>query len=271
MPALPASRPRALTSVSGGTSVPARMLALPFDGARDSRSLGRIVHPLLARFGFDSLSYFVTTQVSGVVSGDMLWTTLPRAWAACYRHEAYVAIDPRLAPTRRRIAPFFWEADECGSDWRVQRFLAAAQRHGIASGVVISLHDSPARWVTVAFDARIAPVSPARREALAARLGDLLLLAIALHERLLVRPAAHGHRRRAERVLSFRERDCLALAARGLSSADIGARLSVAERTVNFHFRNIKTKLGAINRPEAIARGISLGLIATGDESGDSL
>jgi DNA-binding CsgD family transcriptional regulator len=37
--------------------------------------------------------------------------------------------------------------------------------------------------------------------------------------------------------------------------------LSVAERTVNFHFRNIKTKLGAINRPEAIARGISLGIL----------
>ena len=40
---------------------------------------------------------------------------------------------------------------------------------------------------------------------------------------------------------------------------------------MNFHFRNIKTKLGAINRPEAIARGISLGLIATSDESTDSL
>lgn len=250
--------------------MPARMLAMPFEGTRDARSLHRIVRPLLTGFGFDSLSYFVTTQVSGVVSGNMLWTTQPRAWAANYRQQAYIAIDPRLAPTQRRIAPFFWEAGECGDDWRVRRFLADAQRQGIASGVVISLHDSPGHWVTVTFDSRVAPLSPVRREALAARLGDLLLLAIALHERLLARPIAHGKRRRSERVLTFREHDCLLLAARGLTSADIGDRLSVAERTVNFHFRNIKTKLGAINRPEAIARGISLGLIGAGDDEIDA-
>jgi len=271
MPAIPVTRPLVRPRVSGEAGTHARMLALPFEGTRDARSLNRMMQPQLARFGFDSLSYFVTTQVAGVVAGDMLWTTLPRAWAACYRAQAYVAIDPRLAPTRRRIAPFLWEAGECGDDWRVRRFLADAQRQGIASGAVISLHDSPGRWVTVTFDSRVGSVSPARRAALAAHLGDLLLLAIALHERLLARPVAHRRHRRTERVLTFRERDCLALAARGLSSADIGARLSVAERTVNFHFRNIKTKLGAINRPEAIARGMSLGLIGTGDEAGDTL
>ncbi len=271
MPAVPASRPLLCPLVAGESSTHARMLALPFEGTRDARSLNRMMRPQLARFGFDSLSYFVTTQVAGIVAGDMRWTTLPRTWAACYRAQAYVAIDPRLAPTRRRIAPFLWEAGECGDDWRVRRFLADAQRQGIASGVVISLHDSPGRWVTVTFDSRVDLPSPARRAALAAHLGDLLLLAIALHERLLVRPVTHRRHRRTERVLSFRECDCLALAARGLSSADIGARLSVAERTVNFHFRNIKTKLGAINRPEAIARGMSLGLIGAGDEEGDRL
>lgn len=271
MPADPTARLQVRPRVPGDTGTHARMLALPFEGTRDARSLNRRMLPQLARFGFDSLSYFVTTQVSGIVAGDMLWTTLPRAWAACYRDQAYVAIDPRLAPTRRRIAPFLWEAGECGDDWRVRRFLADAQRQGIASGVVISLHDSPGRWVTVTFDSRLGPVSPARREALAAHLGDLLLLAIALHERMLARPVTQRRQRRTERSLTFRERDCLALAARGLSSADIGARLSVAERTVNFHFRNIKTKLGAINRPEAIARGISLGLIGDGVDVGGRL
>ncbi|MEO6565509.1 MAG: LuxR family transcriptional regulator [Casimicrobiaceae bacterium] len=265
MSATPATRLLTHTRDSDASGMHARMLPLPFEGTRDARSLNRMMQPQLARFGFDSLSYFVTSQVSGIVTGDMLWTTLPRAWAAQYREQAYVAIDPRLAPLQRRIAPFLWEAGECGSEWRVRRFLADAQRQGIASGAVISLHDSPGRWVTVTFDSRVGPVSPARREVLAAHLGDLLLLAIALHERLLARPVAHRRHRRTERVLTFRESDCLALAARGLTSADIGARLSVAERTVNFHFRNIKTKLGAINRPEAIARGISLGLIGTGD------
>ncbi len=65
-------------------------------------------------------------------------------------------------------------------------------------------------------------------------------------------------------ALTLRERDCLELAARGLTSADIGGKLCVAERTVNFHFSNIKNKLGAMNRPEAIARGIAMGIVTCG-------
>lgn len=245
-----------------GMGSPQRMLALPFDRTGGPHSLLRAVTPLLRRFGFDSLSYFVTTQVSGVVNGDMLWTTLPRTWSDRYRLEAYVALDPRLAPTRRHIAPFLWEAGEYGRDWRVRRFLDDARQQRIASGVVISLHDSPARWVTVTFDSAVEPVSTARREAIAINLGDLLLIAIALHEQILARLGAGVPRRHDRRSLTFRERDCLLMAARGLTSADIGERLCVAERTVNFHFRNIKCKLGALNRPEAIARGISLGIVA---------
>ena len=49
---------------------------------------------------------------------------------------------------------------------------------------------------------------------------------------------------------------------RSLLHQAIGTKLCVAERTVNFHFSNIKSKLGAMNRPEAIARGIALGLVS---------
>ncbi|MEP7328620.1 MAG: LuxR family transcriptional regulator [Betaproteobacteria bacterium] len=238
-----------------------RRLALPFDGADDTRSLTRVVMPLLRRFGFDSLSYFVTTHVSGMVTGEMLWTTLPRAWSLLYRREAHVARDPRLVPSRRHLAPFLWSASGYATDGRVRRFLDDAHRFGIASGVVISLHDSPSNWVTVTFDAAVDPVSTVRRDEIAAHQGELFLIAIGLHQSMLTHTNVHTPRRHVDRGLTFRERDCLSLAARGLTSADIGARLCVAERTVNFHFRNIKSKLGAINRPEAIARGISLGIV----------
>lgn len=238
-----------------------RMLALPFDDTSDARALRRAVMPWLARFGFDSLSYFVTAHANGVVSGDMLWTTLPHAWSACYRRESHVALDPRLTPTRRHLAPFLWDARESAGDWRLRRFLADAHRHGVDGGVVISLHDSPTRWVTVTFDLGVARADHALRQRIAPHVGDLLLIAIALHGCIVTWPQSRATRHHEHRGLSFRERDCLSLAARGLTSADIGERLSLAERTVNFHFRNIKTKLGAINRPEAIARGISLGIL----------
>jgi hypothetical protein len=49
-------------------------------------------------------------------------------------------------------------------------------------------------------------------------------------------------------------------AARGLTSADIGLKLDFAERTVEFHFAGIRSKLSAVNR-QAIAKAMASGLI----------
>ncbi len=64
-------------------------------------------------------------------------------------------------------------------------------------------------------------------------------------------------------ALSQRQRECLELAARGLTTEDIASRLSISVRTAQFHFDCIRTKLGAANRQEAVARGIAQGLIMT--------
>ena len=57
------------------------------------------------------------------------------------------------------------------------------------------------------------------------------------------------------------ELQCLALAANGMTSSDIGIKLGITERTANFHFRNIIGKLGVLNRQEAIAVGIARGIV----------
>ena len=67
--------------------------------------------------------------------------------------------------------------------------------------------------------------------------------------------------------LSPRERQCLELASRGLSSVEIGGKLGVAARTVDFHFSNMISKLGVHNRQEAIAKAVRQGLFAPSSES----
>lgn len=52
--------------------------------------------------------------------------------------------------------------------------------------------------------------------------------------------------------LTQRERELLALMARGLSNQDISSRLSIAMPTVKFHVTNILAKLHADNRTEAV-------------------
>ncbi len=62
--------------------------------------------------------------------------------------------------------------------------------------------------------------------------------------------------------LSKRELEVLNWAKEGKSNWDISLILSIAERTVKFHFSNVFKKLDVINRSQAIARAIHYGLIS---------
>lgn len=63
------------------------------------------------------------------------------------------------------------------------------------------------------------------------------------------------------RTLSKRELEVLNWLKKGKSSWDISMILSISERTVNFHINNIKQKLGAVNRLQAVAVAVQHGMI----------
>jgi DNA-binding NarL/FixJ family response regulator len=61
--------------------------------------------------------------------------------------------------------------------------------------------------------------------------------------------------------LTEREREVLALLARGLSNRDIGKRLYISETTAKFHVGNIIRKLSVTRRAEAVYAASKMGLI----------
>jgi DNA-binding NarL/FixJ family response regulator len=62
--------------------------------------------------------------------------------------------------------------------------------------------------------------------------------------------------------LNERETECLRLAARGRTSAEIAGDLGIGKRTVDFHIENACRKLGATTRIEAVAKATSGRLIS---------
>jgi DNA-binding NarL/FixJ family response regulator len=62
-------------------------------------------------------------------------------------------------------------------------------------------------------------------------------------------------------VLSDREREVLVLLGQGMSNADIGERLWIAEATVKTHVSRVLTKLGCENRVQAALLAHDAGLI----------
>lgn len=65
------------------------------------------------------------------------------------------------------------------------------------------------------------------------------------------------------RLLSQRERDCLAWVARGATSKHAARQLNLSSHTVDEHVRSAMTKLGVSKRTEAAALAVAGGLIAT--------
>ena len=63
-------------------------------------------------------------------------------------------------------------------------------------------------------------------------------------------------------TLSRRELEVLRLVALGWDTLRIAAQLAISRHTVRNHIRNLRNKLGASTKLDAVLRGISLGILS---------
>jgi len=76
-----------------------------------------------------------------------------------------------------------------------------------------------------------------------------------------LRPAPEPARSSTAEGFTPREREVLALLARGLSNREIGEALEISAHTAKFHVNAILQKLGVERRTEAVVRAARLGLV----------
>jgi len=241
-------------------------LLLPLIAAAEKGlDLRPVVQSITVNLGFDSFMYGISTSLRpNQETRNFVFTTLPVEWVLQYDQAAYLEIDPRFLSVLDTRLPYIWDrASERGKNPRTDSFLDDAAAFGISSGLSFSFYDGRPAFVLIALNSTIPVVDDVRQGLIARNLPDIMMFGHFFHELFMksvilrnIAPTSTGA------PLSPRERECLNLAARGLTSDDIAEKLEISPRTVQFHFDGIRSKLNAANRGEAIAVAIKAGLIA---------
>ncbi|HSS70378.1 MAG TPA: LuxR family transcriptional regulator [Casimicrobiaceae bacterium] len=249
--------------LSEDETVPAIISPL-VSAAKDGRDLVDAVDSIVRLLGFDIFMYGLS--MSYHPRHDSLlyaFTTAPREWSARWDQAAYIEVDPRIQRGFESTLPFIWDqTTERGKSVRQDEFLDDASRFGIRSGVSFLLPDSDHASVIMALSSSLPHLDDKKRSDIRNKLGDLFAFGYYFHElfmRQIIRTDTPS--RLVGAPISLRERQCLSLAAQGLTTGEIASRLSIKPRTAQFHFDSIRTKLGVLTRQEAVAYAMQERLI----------
>ena len=204
----------------------------------------------------DSPAYIVTNQAD--------------PWVRAYDEHAYVEADPRV-DLAGEPGYAFWEAKDFDANPRHKVFLTEAAGYGILSGLVLGLCTrDPPSYAMMALNCAAPTLDQwdvQQRLLIAAQalvLGKVLSRSVRkfLYEEELLFP-------RPTMRLNLRQREILTLAAAGHTSRSIGALLGIARITVDIHMSTILTKMGALNRNQAIAKAVAHNLIQMPDDDAE--
>ena len=245
-----------------GRFVPPLLESLVTAAARGD-DLVASVRLIVASFGFDSFEYGASTSARPDCAGEnFAYTTIPE-WTMHYGRMGYVETDPRIFMACKSAVPMVWDQGSArGLGPRVDAFLDDARRHGIGSGVSFVWHAALDLHVVVAFNSRFDTNDDIRTKTIMRNLSDIFMFGRYFHELFMVSAIERGKPAPAPLPpLSIRERECLRLAANGMTTRDISHKLDISSRTVQFHFGKICSKLRASNRQEAVARGVQTGIV----------
>ena len=251
-------------SVLAGQPLPTLLEPL-VEAAQRGQDLASRIAAVVATFGFDSFEYTVTAPAArDRPAMQYAYTTVPD-WVRHYQEMGYRDADPRVFLTSRSAIPLIWDQSSVrGYGTSVDAFLTDARAHGIASGVSFGWRGPEEAQVVVAFNSPTPHNDDVRYHAITRNLSDIMMFGHYFHE-VFALPAMQVSQAEPPQLpaLTRRERDCLALAARGMTTKDIAAVLGMSSRTVQLQFERIADKFGAANRREAIAMAVQAGIVRT--------
>ena len=201
----------------------------------------------------DYAAYAGLNPIGNSIHGHV---TYPEGWKRHYVKRSFHLVDPTIQLAKRSIAPVDWSRIRgAGSQSEV---FNSARDFGIAGhGLTIPVRGPYGDVGMLSFSRKCSAAE--WQKLVPHRIAHLQSAAVHMHDHVMATHALSNTLRFPH--LSSREREVLQWAAAGKSQADIADILAISDRTVEVHLRSAKTKLFALNTPQAVGRAIALGLI----------
>ena len=188
------------------------------------------------------------------LSSNSIITNWPADLIAEYDQVALLASSPVLTRLRTATAPFAFDIEHVAKerDARTTELSRSMfERYRMPRGAYFPVHDASGMRGAVSFSGDRGPFSPAE-------MMELMYLSIHVYNRLAeIRELDN----RATDMLTEREIDCLNWTAAGKTSVEIAEILGLSEHTINHYLNRATKKLDAVNRTQAVAKALRLGLI----------
>ncbi len=187
----------------------------------------------------------------GVVSLDKINISYPEAFTREYLSRDYFRVDTVVKEALTTCRPQYCSEATSG---RPKEITALCMDFGVGEGYVLGTRSALNAGGSL-FHLKSASMKYDRRAA-------AVLELVTPHLHIALSRVLEADRPRADAVaLSAREREIMKWLSEGKSSWETSVILGVSERTVNFHVYNVLRKVGAANRPQALAMVARSGLL----------
>lgn len=184
---------------------------------------------------------------------------IPSAYQDRFENSASWHVDPVLQHCKRSSVPIVWDRSTYANNGLLTHWEEQAA-YGFRTGIAVALHMPEGRHFMIGVDSD--DELPSNSSALTRAVADLQLFAVHAQEaawRVLMPSAVVPPSTEAR--LTPRELECLRWTMEGKTAWEVGAILSITERTAVLHLNNAMRKLDCASKHQAVLKALRLGLI----------
>lgn len=219
------------------------------------------VFSLARSHGFDQMLIAVLPNKKDPPGKAFLRSNYSTRWRTAYDAEKLYYVDPVVEHSVGSTLPLIWTPEVFAAPKQKQLYEEACG-YGLRSGITFPMHGANGEFGIISFASDISSGLKSQR-LLSHLMPELALVRDYVFESSL-RFASPPKEQEKEVRLTKGEMECLKWLMAGKSSWEIAQIFNRSEAVVNFHINNLRGKLSANTRHQAVIKALRLGLITLG-------